>query len=216
MSSQFLTEAIKNRRSIRKYQDREVPSELITKALQLASYAPNGGNFQPWHFVVVKNQELKSKMARLVQEKVDIMVSWPEVGDDIETLRRHQKNISFFKDAPICIVAFAKEYQSAADKVLRKRAKIDPYAQEMISNRESAKSSVQAVAAAIMNFLLVVHSYGLGACWMAGPLLAKREIEELLGVKDMNLIAVIPVGYPAEEGTFKERKKVGEFVTFIE
>ncbi len=51
-------EAIHTRRSIRKYQPRPVPEELIQKLLAAAMSAPSAGNSQPWHFVVLTEKEI--------------------------------------------------------------------------------------------------------------------------------------------------------------
>ena len=44
-------EMLKRRRTIREYSDREVPFELIEKAIATAGTAPSGANMQPWRFV---------------------------------------------------------------------------------------------------------------------------------------------------------------------
>ena len=46
-------EAIKGRRSIRKFTDQPVPPEIIDKILEAAMWAPSGQNLQPWYFVVL-------------------------------------------------------------------------------------------------------------------------------------------------------------------
>ncbi|WP_448536246.1 nitroreductase family protein, partial [Pseudothermotoga sp.] len=43
---------IYSRRSVRKYQQREVEDELVTELLRAAMHAPSAGNAQPWHFIV--------------------------------------------------------------------------------------------------------------------------------------------------------------------
>jgi nitroreductase len=57
-----LLEAIHTRRSIRKYQDRPVPQELIKELLAGAMSAPSAGNAQPWHFLVITDSELLDKV----------------------------------------------------------------------------------------------------------------------------------------------------------
>jgi len=88
-----LEDVIKARRSIRKYQDREVPTSLILKAIELASWAPNGGNYQPWKFFVVKNPELIQRIADTVQAKVDLIASWPESGPFGDTMPRKLREL---------------------------------------------------------------------------------------------------------------------------
>jgi len=50
-------EAIENRKSIRRFKEKEVPDELIKEVIDAARQAPSGHNLQPWHFVVVKKKE---------------------------------------------------------------------------------------------------------------------------------------------------------------
>ncbi len=52
-----LMEAIRTRRSIRKYTDRPVPGEMIDAIIQAAMMAPSAGNQQPWHFIVSTDRE---------------------------------------------------------------------------------------------------------------------------------------------------------------
>ena len=50
-----LEKLIKSRRSIRRWQDKRVSEELLLKAIEMATWAPNGGNQQNWRFYVVVN-----------------------------------------------------------------------------------------------------------------------------------------------------------------
>lgn len=50
-------EAIRTRRSVRRFLDREIPREVIRDILAAGVRAPNGGNRQPWRFVVVTDRE---------------------------------------------------------------------------------------------------------------------------------------------------------------
>jgi nitroreductase len=64
-SQMDLWEAIKERRSIRRYaQGRDVPPETVEQLLQAAIAAPSAGNCQPWHFVVVRDVETKQGLAQ--------------------------------------------------------------------------------------------------------------------------------------------------------
>lgn len=56
-------ETIFNRRSIRKYENREVEKEKIDKLLRAAMQAPSAGNQQPWEFIVVEDKETLQKLA---------------------------------------------------------------------------------------------------------------------------------------------------------
>lgn len=54
-----VTDAIKNRHSVRKFLDKEIPDAVITQLIEAARLAPSAYNAQPWRFVVVKSNESK-------------------------------------------------------------------------------------------------------------------------------------------------------------
>jgi nitroreductase len=56
-------EAVQRRRSIRAYDHTPVPDDKLIKILEAARLAPSAGNAQPWHFVVVTNNEKRRKIA---------------------------------------------------------------------------------------------------------------------------------------------------------
>jgi nitroreductase len=58
-------ETIHTRRSIRKYQDRPVPEELIRQVLAAAMSAPSARNAQPWQFVVISDRQLLGEIPRI-------------------------------------------------------------------------------------------------------------------------------------------------------
>ncbi len=51
-------DTIYDRRSVRKYIDKEVNPDLVDEILRAAMFAPSGCNKQPWHFVVFNDKEL--------------------------------------------------------------------------------------------------------------------------------------------------------------
>ena len=55
-------EAIHTRRSIREYQDKPVPDELVTEILKAAMASPSARNQQPWEFVVITDPDLREKI----------------------------------------------------------------------------------------------------------------------------------------------------------
>ncbi len=57
-------EAIQARRSIRRYQDKPVSRETLTKLLEAARVAPSAYNFQPWHFIVVTDAEKRRELSK--------------------------------------------------------------------------------------------------------------------------------------------------------
>jgi len=57
-------EAIERRRSIRRYEPRPIPDEKLTQVLEAGRWAPSASNFQPWKFIVVKDEKVRKELAR--------------------------------------------------------------------------------------------------------------------------------------------------------
>jgi len=53
---------MKNRRTIRDYEDRAVPKDVIEACIRTAGSAPSGANMQPWHFCVIDSPEVKKEI----------------------------------------------------------------------------------------------------------------------------------------------------------
>jgi nitroreductase len=58
-----VAEAIKSRRSIRKYKSTPIPEEVLKRVLNAARLAPSAANLQPWRLLVVMDEDLKRKLA---------------------------------------------------------------------------------------------------------------------------------------------------------
>jgi nitroreductase len=215
MDIQELEKIIKGRRSIRRWKSQDVPDELLRKAVELATWAPNGGNFQGWRFVVIKNRQVIENMANAVQTVADRIASWPESAAWPEEMERARKNAAYFRNAPVCIATFVGRYQSPIDKALEVRGFSDPEAGEIRTFRRTAPTSIQSIAAAVTTLLLVFQQMGLGAVWLGAPQMATKEITALLTVPaGMDLTSLIAVGYP-DESPRRERKPVDEVMEFI-
>jgi len=215
MKLEELEQIIKGRRSIRKWKKDRISEDVLRKAVELATWAPNGGNFQGWRFIAVTKRELIVRMADAVQSVADKITSWPEATRWKEDAARMRERASYFRNAPACIAVFIRQYESVADRILAGREPSDPEAKHIRGFRGSAPTGIQSAAAAISTLLLVFHAMGLGAVWLAAPLIAKREIEELLSVPEgMNLVSLVAVGQP-DESPQKDRKSVSEVIEFI-
>jgi nitroreductase len=72
----------------------------------------------------------------------------------------------------------------------------------------------QGIGACIQNILLAVHSLGLGACWMGKT--HDPDIEGLLGVEESEeLMALIPIGHPAEAPAPTSRQPLLKILRFV-
>ena len=68
-----ILECILTRQSIRMYDKKDIPNELIGQILEAGVHAPSAGNMQPWEFIVVKDKKIKKEIAdaALRQRHVD-------------------------------------------------------------------------------------------------------------------------------------------------
>lgn len=71
-----MIEAIQNRRSIRKYKDQPVEEETLLKIIDCGRLAPSDSNTQPWNFIIVRSEEMRTKLAH-VSHGQDWMLSAP-------------------------------------------------------------------------------------------------------------------------------------------
>lgn len=91
-----LFEAIKTRRSIRKYKQKAIPRKKLEMILEAARLAPSAGNRQPWHFVVVKDGERKKAVAKIANNQMflaDASVIIAAVGDPEASKKWHDKDV---------------------------------------------------------------------------------------------------------------------------
>jgi len=180
-----LRDTIVNRRSIRKFKDRQISKEKIEELLKLAMWAPSGMNRQNWYFVVVKGEKRKD-LINVSQKAFDrfIAISLKKVFKDRKTvIKESERFFNTLGNAPAVICAYRTK------------------------TVEGELTDIQSVAAVIENLLLLLYEAGLGGCWMTGPVHLENAINELLGVKDMMLQALIPIGVPDISPISPKRKE---------
>jgi nitroreductase len=62
-----ILDLLKSRRSIRSYQDKPIPQDLILQILEAGRWAPTGANLQPWHFIVVTDAETRKRIGEVAR-----------------------------------------------------------------------------------------------------------------------------------------------------
>ncbi len=192
-----LSEIIRDRRSIRKYQDREIPSEILSEILEQALWAPSGMNRQNWNIYVVKGEE-KSKLLDAVAQAGEIFKPTLE-----KLFQEKMVNITmqFFKKlggAPVVLLVYMPKltYEIRPDMSSLERYQIE---HNRFTNMLSA-------AALIQNILLLAWDRGLGTCWMTAPKNAEDQINDAMGIADQELVSIIPIGYPDQSPPAPPRK----------
>jgi nitroreductase len=59
-----LVDVVLNRRSIRRYEPKEIPRDVLDKILEAGRQAPSAANKQPWHFIVLTDSEIKKELSK--------------------------------------------------------------------------------------------------------------------------------------------------------
>jgi len=163
---------LKTRRSIRDFQDREVPVELIKEIIGDSCLAPSSGNDQPWRFIIVNE---KGWIKRLSEESKKNFLSHLEKHPDghikryERTLRDRDFNV--FYNAPSLVY--------------------------VVGPRKTGTLHVDCALAACY-FMFSAAARGLGTCWVAlGANIKDPEMVKAIGLpKDCRIVAPIIVGYP--------------------
>lgn len=206
-------DAIKGRKSIRRFKQITVSDEDIGKILDAGRRAPSANNTQPWSFLVIKDRALLKKMADAARAMIDRMIPFAEDDKQAQRLAAYKSNYyTFFEHAPVVIAVCMEGYDAGTDRLLAKMG----YPVEDIK-RLRPLPGLQSVSAAIENMLLATHALGYGSCWMTGPLVAQEAFEQLLGYgKETFIAALLPVGVPDEDPPARNRKALDEIVRVIE
>ncbi len=206
-----LIELMRARRSVRRFRPEPVPPELVERMLEAARWAPSAGNRQAHRFLAVTSAPLVASMAESVRRATARLAEnlRPDLAEQAGAYLTH---FHHFEGAPLVLVAI---YRTGFD-LLRAVASdsspdLDP------PGTKPVVDALASVSAAVMNLLLAAHALGLGACWMTGPLIAARELAELLQVPHgWELAALVPVGYAAEQPAEPTRRALEQLVRRVD
>jgi nitroreductase len=195
-------EFLGKRRTVRDFSDEVVPFDIIETAIATAGTAPSGANLQPWHFVIVRDPEVK-KQIRVAAEKEEYENYHGRMPDrwlkHLAPLGTNEHK-PFLESAPYLIVVFRTDYL-----VNEETGKIEPtyYSQE-------------SVGIAVGFLLAALHNAGLATLTHTpSPM---KFLNEILGrPKNERAFVVIPVGYPAENAEVPniKRKSLAEILKIV-
>lgn len=191
---------IKRRRTVREFSDQPVDRKVIEQCLLAAGTAPNGANLQPWHFAVVQDSEVKSKIrsAAEVEEKEFYNGKAPQEWLDALAPLGTDANKPFLEIAPYLIVVFAKAYE-----LLPEGRKVKHY---------YASESVGIATGFLINAL---HHCGLATLTHTpSPM---KFLNEILGrPSNERPFVLLVTGHPSEEATVPSitKKPIEEITSF--
>ena len=179
-------EAIKGRRSVRKYSDKPVPPQTVREVLEAGTWAPSAKNGQQWRFTVLTGSS-KKQLTTLFHkelEKLSKKIWMKQMGSSFNSCR-------IMEEAPVLIMVWDSN-----------------------DNKHLKESSLQSVAAAIENMLLKAYALGLGSLWIGDIYYATKPLTKHLK-KTWKLAAAVTLGWSAETPQPKSRKPLDEVSEFL-
>jgi nitroreductase len=186
-------DAIKTRRSIRRYTDDPVDDGRIEAILEAGRWAPSWSNTQCWRFLVVRDPAIRDKMteALLPFHRPEGIVP--------------NRAAEMFRTAPVVIAVCAQTGQTGGPP-----GKPGGAGGEFITDK--GDWFMFDTALAVENMSLAAHALGLGSV-VIGTFDAPR-LEKILEIPPgYRVVVVMPVGIPAGEGRVPPRKELSE-ITF--
>ena len=197
-----LKKVIESRTSVRSFLPDNVPVEDIIEMVRLGGMAPSINNFQPWEFILIQNKNILQAMAGLVINRLaDFPLKSSKVSVNIKS--QVEWYSTFFKDAPALLAIILTRYETILE------GGVDLTAKEI--NEMRNYPDLQSTGACIQNILLAAVDMGYGACWLSGPMVAKKELETILGIeKPSRLISFIAIGKPSKDFKPKEKEDLGK------
>lgn len=194
-------DAIRARRSIRKFKPDPIPRETIETILEAGINAPSAKNRQPWRFVVVTEKTRGDMLEAMRQglEWMDQHVNQTE--EDRMLLKGAWRTYGIMAQAPVTIF------------ILNPYGKTPFEGLPPFYERFGELANVQSVGAAIQNMCLAATDQGVGSLWICDVFSAYQPLTEWLDTNDQ-LVAALSLGYADEAPNARPRKPVEELAVW--
>jgi len=169
------SELLIKRRSVRNFENKPVPVELVKEIIEDSVKAPNASNKQAWNFIIITNKDYMKKLSDI--SRLGFIASVERNPDsplkEYATGLKERKNVNFFFNAP-CLV--------------------------YITGPTSVSTIREDVGLLAAYFMFSATSRGLGTCWigMGGGVRDKEVLKEMRLPDGHHLIAPIIIGYPKD------------------
>ena len=199
----------------REWTDDTVSDETLHRILDNARFAPNGGNRQGQHVIVVRDKDVRRQLVPLVREGTDIYMAHVAAGEapwnsinptsvDEAAIRANDRPVTFpgvneMVDAPVVlVVAVDLSVVASFDKNLERIGVI----------------SGASIYPLVWNILMSARNEGLGGVLTTYLSEKEPEVQKVLGLPSSYAVAaMLPIGVPVKQLTKLRRKQVEEFVT---
>lgn len=193
----MLEELIKNRATVREYQEKDIPNEDLKKILKAGQLAPSWMNSQPWKFILIKNQETKDLLSQLAMNQKHIKTANALVAIvadknvwEKENFKNVLKNLGIPETSYEKVLSIPLLYPNSKEKFLIR--------------------SVEQTAIAMSFMILQAKDLGVDSCVIGAIANETTEINtELKAIVDKKLnlkenevlISILTLGYDKNEKT---------------
>ena len=198
-----LYEAMSTLRAVRRLRPDPIDAEIIDRVLTAATWAPTGGNTQPWRIVALTDAEKKQALQDLYKPHWDSYLPGYEArlshmpedarASSIKAMDAGNYLAAHMHEAPlIAVFCFNPKLMTITDSEL---------------DRPSVVGG-GSVYPAVQNFLLACRNEGLGCVLTTLLCYEEDAVKELLGIpEDWYPCAHVPVGYPVLGGHGSIRRR---------
>ena len=207
-----LYEAMSSCRAVRRLRPDPIPGAVLRRVIEAATWAPTGGNVQPWRLVAVKDPALKRGLGELYSTVWKGYADQSRAGLDAipaglragieRTLAAGDYLGQHFAEAPVILVfCFNPERMAITDA---------DQPRPSVVGGESVYPSVQ-------NLLLACRAEGLGCVLTTLLCMCEPAVRELLEIPEpWATAATVPVGYPVLRGHGPLRRRPVEQLTYLD
>jgi len=169
---------LKSRRSIRTYLPKQVERKKLEKLIEIARYAPTGGNSQLVHWLVINNREDMKKISELV---IDLMRTWAKERKPIAEKYR--------------LADVVTAWESGFDGISRGAPAL------IIAHAPRDYGLAQVDCTSALAYLdLAAPTFGLGCCWAGFIMMASMQsqpLQQLLALPEGHAsFGIMMIGYP--------------------
>ncbi|AFM41171.1 nitroreductase [Desulfosporosinus acidiphilus SJ4] len=201
MNTMELHEAMKARRSIRKFKKDPVPDTSIRELIEAARLAPSGSNLQPTRFVIIKSEAARAQLTEacplpFVSQAPVVIACCVDMDSfgGMGTRAQELKEAGAFADTPL---------DKMDPDAYAKRKPMDPAVAEGYLRLNAA--------IAVDHLTLRAVDLGLGTCWIM--MFDQEKVKNILGLSEnYRVVALIPVGYPDQNPKPRPRIDLSQIV----
>ena len=195
----------------RRFTDEPVPDDELSVILELARFAPSGGNRQGWHVIAVRDPETKTKLIELSVPALELYLAQRTAGEN----PWNTIDPSAVDPASVSLPASATEwYRDLANAPVLLVVAVDL---KLVASADRHLDRIGVISGASIypfahNILLAAHDRGWGGALTTFIAAAEPDAQALLDMPaHVALAGIIPLGRPAKELTKLSRKPVDTF-----